>query len=247
MSSSSKLFHCLLLVIFTLALAQPPKVVNITTTPPANTTPPPVVTTAKPVRHVHHKFNGEVQPYEICLDGANNSFVSYNPKVGDFGTKNFTVAIWIQTNDTLPLYDIVGNRNASGQGNYFSMRMSGTNPALPPGQVIVELDQNATGFNYANLTSNRTGLNDGNWHYLVFVRNGLNLNLYVDGTLDKTIMTPGIANITNPEDFKIGRSVEAVAGPRFSPVACYAELRVYRRALSPVQIGKLFAVQGTIY
>lgn len=128
------------------------------------------------------------------------------------------------------------------------MRMSGdNNPTMPAGQVIVELAQDATGLNYANVTSNTTGLNDGAWHYLVFVRNGLNLSLYVDGKLDNSVTASGIANITNPADFKIGRSVEAIAGPRFAPVACFAELRVYTRALTATRIADLFAAQGTVY
>jgi len=107
------------------------------------------------------------------------------------------------------------------------------NPNLTEGTVIVEVCENSTGFNYANLTTHTTNLNDGNWHHLVFERSGATLTLFVDGLTDNIASTTGIANITTTTPFIVGRSVEAIAGTQFAPVACYEDVRIYNTSLNP--------------
>lgn len=227
----SKSLLSALLAIFLIAFARSADVTTAATngtTPPATnppaTTPPPVVTAPKPTH--------------FCLDGADNSFVSFGVRVGDFATRNFTVALWVQTNETLALFDLVGNRRTLTNGNFFQMRMAGA--GANKGQVIVELNENAAGLNYANLTSKTMGLNDNKWHHLTFVRSGPTMSLYVDGKLDNTGASKGIANITTPVEFKIGRSAAAAAGARFAPVACYGDLRVTWRDLAASEVATLF-------
>lgn len=255
----SKLFYSLLLSTFLIiSLSQSPTVTSSAT--PAVTTSSNVTTSNRtvttttvvtpqgglvPAPQPIVNISGQILPQLYCLSGSNNSFLDFGSAVGDFGTGDFTVAIWLQTNTTLPLFDIVGNRYPVGFGNYFGMRMAGVNPNITQGVVIVEVCENAAGLNYANLISTKSGLNDGNWHHLAAVRSGTVLSLYVDGVLDNNITTTGAANINTTTPFVVGRSAEPIAGVQFAPTACYEALHVYNAALVASDIAQLSAASSS--
>lgn len=160
----------------------------------------------------------------VHLDGTDGSFVDFGTAVGQFGTRDFAVGVWFRTSEQLRYFDIVGNRTAGSHGIFFNLRMTGNNPSGVSGAVTTEVDHNGTG--YIAVTSKRTGLNDGLWHHAAAVRRGTRLSLYIDGELDGDGTSTVVADITNGNPFKLGRSLQGVED-RFTPVADYADLRVY--------------------
>jgi hypothetical protein len=178
----------------------------------------------------------------VRITGANDSFVSFPAAIGQFGTKNFTVAFWFKTNElpdtTTGAYDLFGNRFDGGHGNWIAFRIA------RDGGVVAEIDQDASGTNYAGLStlkSDGSGWGDGSWHHLAFVREGKNVSLYMDGILRATAMSAGITSINNTYPLKIGRSLTtAVHSTRFAPNAAFDNLFICERAMSLDEI-KRFA------
>jgi hypothetical protein len=171
----------------------------------------------------------------VRITGADNSYVSFGSNIGQFGTQAFTVAFWFQTSDSsLSLADLVGNRADSGNGNFFSVRLSSD------GYISAEVDQDAAGTNYIGFRSARGGYNDGNWHQVVVTRSGRTLTLYIDGAASNSGTAAGTANINNRNVFKIGRSLVDRNTPRFSLNAYFDDLALYSTALSASQVRSLY-------
>jgi len=170
----------------------------------------------------------------VRITGADNSFVTFGDSIGQFGRNDFTVAFWVQTADTLGLYDLIGNRADPGHGNWFAVRMTGD------GYVTAEVDEDSNGTNYIGVRSVRGGLNDDQWHHITVTRNGGNLNLYIDGALSNRGSARGTANIRNRNDFKLGRSMVERSTRRFAPAALFDDVAIYSDDLTASQVRSLY-------
>jgi hypothetical protein len=170
----------------------------------------------------------------IHLSGANNSFVDFSNKVGQFGNTDFTVALWFNTIDAAQLCDIIGNRTDRGYGSWFSIRMNRS------GQVGAEICGDASGKDYIGLISGSVnGLNDGSWHHVAVVRQGNSLSLYVDGSLVTAAKAAGAALVSNGNPLKLGRSLIAPEYDRFAPSARFEVVRIYDVALDPGEVSSI--------
>lgn len=174
----------------------------------------------------------------IHLNGSDSSYVSFGKKVGQFGTDDFSVYLDFKTNEKYRYFDLVGNRTASGHGNFFCIRMTGIHETVPEGSVVVEVDEDVNGKNYIGLVTKKAGLNDGSWHSLIVVRIKKNLSIYIDEVFDSTGTSAGIANIKNGNEFKLGRSLVSSETTKFTPNAVYRNLYMFDQALTPVEIKK---------
>jgi len=170
----------------------------------------------------------------VRITGDDNSFVTFGNQVANFGTQDFTVAFWIQTTETLDLFDLVGNRADSSYGNYFNVRMNSE------GSVTAEICQDAQGTNYMGIRAVQNGLNDGQWHQIAVVRSKGTLSLYIDGAFSIYGTNRAVTNINNRNPLKIGRSLVDRSTRRFSPNALFDDLSIYYRALSYTQIQSLY-------
>lgn len=159
----------------------------------------------------------------IQIDGTDQSNVVFPSNVAAFGTSDFTIEFWICTSEnSLPLFDLAGNRTASSGGNFVSIRMTGWSETLPAGTIVAEIDEDGNGTNYIAIQSSRAGLNDGNWHQVTLIRQQQTLSLYVDTYNVGTGTGAGIANINNGNPFVFGKS--AGMSVPFSANAIYDDL-----------------------
>jgi hypothetical protein len=154
--------------------------------------------------------------------------ISLGNSVGAFGTGNFTLAFWFQTNgSSAGLSDVIGNRQQGSCGNYLGVRLSNT------GVVSVDIMQDTSCTNWVELVSS-SGLNDGNGHHFAFVRSGSALTLYIDGAVSSSGSgTP--ASITGLYPFQLGVSYSGASPLSIS----FADLRIYYSALTATQITAL--------
>lgn len=132
----------------------------------------------------------------LHFDGQNDH-VRINTSLGNFGTGSMTITAWIKTSANTP-QSIVTKRQTPSHGNFFRFFLSGA------GILQAEFDENINGNPYQGLVGS-TPVNDGTWHHIAIVRDGLRISFYVDGNLD-AIQTYGVAaNIINNYPFIIGR------------------------------------------
>ena len=178
---------------------------------------------------------GNFSDKAVQLDGSDGSFVNLGKKVGQFGTSDFTVSFWVNTRETLRQFDLIGNRICPSHGNFFIVRMIGIHESWPLGTIYCELDEDGSGKNYVAALS-KPGLNDGKWHNVAAVRQGTKLSIYIDGVLTDSKTSAGVTNIANGNDFRIGRSMYnslTYSVARWSPNACFDDVRIYDKAVSP--------------
>ena len=167
----------------------------------------------------------------IQLNGL-DSRINLGKENGQFGTRDFTVAFGIKItnthgqNDT----DLIGTRNVSRHGNWFSLRLE------DKGRILnFEVDESSKGKNYAVAKSKRLSqLPDKKWHHVAIVRQGRLLKVYLDGAIVAEARSrSGVANISNGVDLKLGHHT------RHTPSAFYEDLRIYHQALGATEINAL--------
>jgi len=172
--------------------------------------------------------------YAVGITGNDNSYVTFGDSIGQFGREDFTVAFWVKTKDNLDLFDLIGNRESFGHGNFFAVRMT------RDGYVSAEVDEDARGNNYIGVKSKQRRLNDGEWHHIAVTRNGGNLALYIDGDFSNSGKARGTADIRNRNPFKLGRSLVDRGTRRFAPNALFDDVAIYSDDLSASQIRGLY-------
>jgi len=172
--------------------------------------------------------------YAVGITGNDNSYVTFGDSIGQFGREDFTVAFWVKTHDHLDLYDLIGNREAPGHGNFFAVRMTGD------GYISAEVDEDERGNNYIGFRSTYGGYNDGEWHHIAVTRDGGHLALYIDGEFSNDGYSRGTANIRNRNPFKIGRSLVERSTRRFAPNALFDDVAIYSDDLSASQVKALY-------
>jgi fibronectin type 3 domain-containing protein len=178
------------------------------------------------------------QKQGLYFDGVDDNVTipdnSWNPGTGDF-----SLSYWINVSGTISgNFRVVGKRGSCGHDSFFSSMLQTT------GVATFELDEDTSGTNYRSFVAN-TAVNDGKWHYLTFVRAGTQLNIYVDGRLDATTTTPGIANIVNSSVFDLGglSACSLVSATPFS----LDEIGIFSTALSAADVKMIYERQGARY
>ncbi len=180
----------------------------------------------------------------IEITDVPSSFVSFDGGVGQFGVQDFSVAFWINTQETERLTDLVGNRSEVSCGTYFQARLTGIHEFLPNGRIYAEIYQNEC--QYGLVAENNAELNDGNWHHIIFARQGAYLTMFTDGLFIGEWQSDGVANIQNGRLFKIGKSLTWSGEPDFTPQASFDDLRIYNRTLNASDAWELFLPQQTV-
>jgi hypothetical protein len=188
------------------------------------------------IANVYWSYPGLFSKSAPRISGQDDSYIDFPAQAAQFGVKDFTIAFWVSTAETLQLFDLIGNRTAGSHGNFVSIRMTGSDGA-PPGQITAEIDEDGNGKNYAFLQSTTTGLNDGQWHYVVLVREGPALHLFVDGFLEDSKTAAGIADLNNGNPLRIGRSVRSAA-LRFAPMATFDSVEIFDSAAPPAVLSR---------
>ncbi len=183
-----------------------------------------------------------------AANNDNGNEVDFGTNAANFGTNDFTIDFWIKQPTNTPHWTAIMEKRPECNANFseLSLRSGPTtyDPASQPGQ----LDFEVSGDNVVNTAYfvGHKAINDGTYHHAAFVRNGLNLAIYVDGVMDSNITTSGIANISNSAIFRVGQSVcdyPAVGDPPDGTVPLIGdldELDLWNRALSPAEIQAIY-------
>ncbi len=174
--------------------------------------------------------NAAVGNGALTFDGIND-YVSVDSPALDFGSEDFTVAIWVK------------KLESSGGGSDNNWGVNKWNSGGNPGSNEWCLSLTAHGgndlpaFNIESGTSayqvsSSQSLIIGQWHHIVGVRSGNQILLYVDGQLEDSEYV-GTASINN-----VGRdlSIANSAMNALQTHGTFDDLRIYSRALTGDEI-----------
>ncbi len=117
--------------------------------------------------------------------------------LGNFGTNDFTISLWINTELQSGSARFLSKREVCISGNtWFSL-------AFDDGVVVFE----TSGNNEYRIIIGNTIVNDGNWHHVAVVREGAEYTLYVDCNEEGSFTTTFVHNMTNNTPLTIGNDV----------------------------------------
>jgi hypothetical protein len=166
----------------------------------------------------------------FSFNGTFASQITFGTNAGNFGTHDFTIALWIKTatTNTINTQFLVKRATCSHQ-NFWGLGMtSGT---------YIELDQDFSGDNYVSVIAPNPPVTDTQWHHLAFVRRGGEGFLYVDAVLAGYKTTNLVINLDNTELLRANSSV----CQNFGTVGLNGlldEIKLYGCALSAFQIAE---------
>ena len=144
----------------------------------------------------------------------------------NFNSSNFSISLWVKTTSQSSGVLVQLSRNSSDSDTEFVLTKEASG-------VISFWDYNGSyGFN--NFLGTKT-VNDGNWHNVIFVKNGINGYIYIDGDLDnQMVATKNCSYGTN--DFVVGRDYR---GSNFFE-GSIDSLQVFNLSLDLNSIGVLY-------
>jgi len=144
------------------------------------------------------------------------------------GTNNFSVAGWVKTTATSQQY-FFNKRTNCVHGSFWETSMAAS------GTTTFCVDQNSSGTNYYCISGSKV-INNGNWHFIAFVRSGATIYIYVDGAFDTSGTGSGTANIVNNTALSFGGSDPC----GLAVVGQIDEVGVWNVALTSTQVSKLY-------
>jgi len=197
---------------------------------PTNLTSGASITTSVPVSVSIPNF-GSVQ-----LDGVNDAVVANDVPSLDVAPSTFSVAAWVRRTST---------------GAYHAIYDSGTETNKWWVFIADASKSNRFGFGVrggAEVYSTR-GITDTNWHHLAVVKNGIgpsNMTFYVDGAASGVVTATGVLTPSGPK--RIGSLLDpGTCGQCAFFNGQIDELRLYNRALSAAEVGRLAAGRGCVF
>jgi len=171
---------------------------------------------------------------QAFLFNGTNASVDFGSNAGNFGASDFTIQFWLK-DPSATLQGVLGKRPFCGNTSFWDARANGAH-------VQLELDQDTSGTNYANIATT-TSLGDGAFHLVTFTRAGTSLRAYTDGHLDASQTTAGVATLSTAADLIAGQSAcTGTADGTGWLGGALDEVRLYGRALSAAEIAAYYGV-----
>ena len=164
------------------------------------------------------------------FDGTDD-YIALDTVLGNFGTGDFTISFWMKT-DSSRIERFLNKRPACGFGDFWEI-------ALHDGKIFTRGDEDPTSANLFSFGMTAT-VNDGQWHHIVSMRAGLNMTMYLDGTMDTMISTNIIFNPNNSDTLLIGDNVCIGVDGTEKYSGSLDEIRFYERVLSTDEIVSLY-------
>ncbi|MEM7248724.1 MAG: LamG domain-containing protein [Acidobacteriota bacterium] len=166
----------------------------------------------------------------FSFDGVDDHVLVPDDPSLDFGTDDFTVATWVKTSFLGgTTNDLILSKTSSGVDVQYglSYRAGLTGPLGAPRFAVGD------GADVV-ITETTSNIADGEWHYLVGVREGVTTRLYLDCELVATATTPMPLNVDSLNDLAIGGRQNPINDPYFRGLI--DEVAIFDRALTESEI-----------
>ncbi|MBK8818575.1 MAG: hypothetical protein IPN49_05585 [Saprospiraceae bacterium] len=163
----------------------------------------------------------------LTLDGTNDQIEIQSTTMGNFGTGNFTIEMWVKTTDLNST--LITKRPACDCDNFWHFN-------IKTGKITAEFISNNLCNNQVEYIGTNTTVADGNWHHVAFVRSGTNILGYVDGVLDINIDDAHLYNFSNSAKIIIGNQVCSVFNSNTHFTGNLDEIRIWNVARTVTEI-----------
>jgi hypothetical protein len=166
------------------------------------------------------------------------------PYKSDLNLSEFTISAWIRSTRTIG-QAVISRQTSSGNSATWNYRLATTTAAtygslvVPAGHLLV--DFNPVDHNLNNSPISKVSVVDGVWHQISGVYGDGVLKVYVDGVLDTTAVAGDSPDLTSLQPLLLGASAYS-DGAYFK--GTMDEVRIYKKALSSLQIDSLYQVDG---
>jgi hypothetical protein len=152
-----------------------------------------------------------------------------NLPVYDFGTNDFSIALWFKTSFVGAGTRLVSKRAVCANDNFWEVFVGA-------GKFGGCVDGDGSGATL-NCVVSTAVVNDDEWHHGVFTRIGDTVFTYVDGVFDTSATGSGVVDLANSAPIRIANS------------ACnndydgsLDDVRIYNRALSGGEVRRLYGM-----
>ncbi len=161
------------------------------------------------------------------FNNAHDKIEVQHSSVLNFGSTEFSIAVWVNTSQTGIWKRIITKRSNTNLGNWYSL-------AIFDGKARFET------YAAGDLDS-ITKVNDGRWHLIVITRNLTNdtLSMYIDGSVENTMSDEGRNLDSGNAPLEIGVwAQESHDTGTFN--GTIDDVRIYNRVLSSSDVNKLY-------
>jgi hypothetical protein len=165
--------------------------------------------------------------------------VDFGKSIGNFGTRDFTIAYWMKTDSKNPKEAFLAKRaTCDGAFSFLEISIGGMgNPA--PG--FLDLFITDGGYSPGCYLVSSRPMNDGQWHHIAWVRQSTSSGtitclIYVDGALDNSKAFPGPVDISNQSPLVLGQNVCQCCDGCRPYTGAAAELQIFSHALTAEEI-----------
>ena len=169
------------------------------------------------------------------FDGASGLVVPDNDAY-NFETSDFSIGVWVKTDDTSKMM-VWQESGANGPGDNQAWLRIGDNSS---DRLLRFATEDSGGGAILNVGEAETGgVSDGEWHYVVTVREGSTTRMYIDGDLVKEMDKSAIKDVSNEQDFKIAMQ-EGEDGYHTFFTGQLDDMVIYNKALTSEEVAELY-------
>ena len=181
-----------------------------------------------------YEFNGTSDYISIADDSA----------IDFERTQDFSVAVWVKPDEIQPYIayrnnDIVEKWMGNSEGYPYVIRYENQTSSTPGKVWVARFDGYIEGYENNSVIFSTATINDGQFHQIVFVKNGTTLQLYIDGVLDGETIDTTQGDTTNNSPVFLGRRGTDTDFANYLK-GVIDDLVIYNRALSQAEINELY-------
>ncbi|MDD5192599.1 MAG: hypothetical protein PHH54_02395 [Candidatus Nanoarchaeia archaeon] len=170
----------------------------------------------------------------FSFDGNGDYINTENNSNLDMRTNSFSFGAWIKISDRGQAKGILSTWDGGGSSDNYRLVVYESTSA---GGEIDKVTANVyDGINRYNVRSTTT-VTDGNWHFVMAIRNSSSLSIFVDGKIEGSRSLPSSVDILNSADFMIGKA--SVGGLYFN--GTIDDVMIFNRDLSIGEVQGLYA------
>jgi len=164
----------------------------------------------------------------LSFDGS-TSYVSVlaSTPINMSGSSSLTVSAWIQTTATTGFIYEKLTPNTTGEFNYL-FKLDGTGK--------VKFETNIEGATWVNPNTSTIAVNDGLWHYVTVIKDGITNKIYIDGVLNNTVTNDVSTATTSTAPITIGRVTREAVKEYFT--GNISNVSIWNKALTQNDINR---------